>query len=965
MSTKFLSPGWRMPRNANQSKQSNYSMDFDTSSTHIEFATIQLNTTKSVSFWVNWNTTITGVMLGGGSGNYYPQIHETGGATRFYVRDTGGVDYYTYNSLLNTNQWYHVCITGNGTTAKVYLDGSLIGTMTDYTPALKYINTENGSQYGMVGKLDAVCIFDYELSLSQITTLYGTGSAIGNPMALPRTPIAYYPLGESAGGFVGGSGTWLTENNAIGDYVFSFDRNASSASGNDRIDISSFNYTGDKTVSFWINWDSNAEGCVLGHNTNVYYYPYIRYYNNYTHIWLKDSSSGVGQVRYSVSPDVGRWYHYCITGDGTTATVYIDGVSVGTTTDRNLDINQINAYDNILGNDCKLSNVQIFNTALSGPEVETLYNYGSPIQTLANIPQNSNLKAWYKLDASEIYNGTSTKWEVNQALSFWKNSVDFNLTDSSANRAYIQCANTTNLNLTGAMTISAWMKGDQISSGSYNGLGTQGNSPSRGYGLLRGTNNAIFSISDNGSNFLNVSSPSNTWLDGWNHIVGVFDPNSRFELYVNGVFSASGTNYAQQTSTNPFQIGSRGDGSNLYNWLGQLSNVSIWNTALSNGGVSVGSVAGGEIATLYNGGEPLQDLLTGPQNSNLLSWWKLDNITTGIQDSKGTNNGTIVTLGNGSVSKFNQSVSTLNGTSSGMNQSNLVQSDLQTVAPYSKYALDFDAGSSNRIDTGAKILNNMTSYTASIWAKGWSTSTLSVLMSQYDGGSVSPLILTARHSANTNGFTAWLTLDGTFYTSHNDEGFSDNTKWVNLTVTWDGSDLILYVNGIAGDVTSASGTIDNSTTYNFHIGGYSNVTSNSYDGQLSNCSVWNTALTFSQVREIYNEGLPSNLNSHSAYSNLISWWQLGENSSFGGTNWICADEKGSNDGTSTAMPVSALTNGVGTTANGVSSGMAEGNLVGDAPYSDANAVSSGMAVQAFDSANPPNVISGRSEDVPS
>ena len=158
--------------------------------------------------------------------------------------------------------------------------------------------------------------------------------------------------------------------------------------------------------------------------------------------------------------------------------------------------------------------------------------------------------------------------------------------------------------------------------------------------------------------------------------------------------------------------------------------------------------------------------------------------------------------------------------------------------------------------------------------------------------------------------------------------------------------MILYVNGIAGDVTSASGTIDNSTTYNFHIGGYSNVTSNSYDGQLSNCSVWNTALTFSQVREIYNEGLPSNLNSHSAYSNLISWWQLGENSSFGGTNWICADEKGSNDGTSTAMPVSALTNGVGTTANGVSSGMAEGNLVGDAPYSDANAVSSNMAVTA-------------------
>ena len=115
---------------------------------------------------------------------------------------------------------------------------------------------------------------------------------------------------------------------------------------------------------------------------------------------------------------------------------------------------------------------------------------------------------------------------------------------------------------------------------------------------------------------------------------------------------------------------------------------------------------------------------------------------------------------------------------------------------------------------------------------------------------------------------------------------------------------------------------------------------------MSNLSVWNTALTASQVREIYNEGLPGNLNSHSAYSNLVSWWQLGENSSFDGANWIVADEKGSNNGTSTGMPIGALTNGVGTTANGVSNGMAAEDLIGDAPYSTANAISSGMAVTA-------------------
>ena len=57
-----------------------------------------------------------------------------------------------------------------------------------------------------------------------------------------------------------------------------------------------------------------------------------------------------------------------------------------------------------------------------------------------------------------------------------------------------------------------------------------------------------------------------------------------------------------------------------------------------------------------------------------------------------------------------------------------------------------------------------------------------------------------------------------------------------------------------------------------------------------------------------------------------------------------ADEKGANNGTSTGMPVGALVNGVGTTANGVSSGMSEGNLVGDAPYSTANALSTNMVI---------------------
>ena len=157
-------------------------------------------------------------------------------------------------------------------------------------------------------------------------------------------------------------------------------------------------------------------------------------------------------------------------------------------------------------------------------------------------------------------------------------------------------------------------------------------------------------------------------------------------------------------------------------------------------------------------------------------------------------------------------------------------------------------------------------------------------------------------------------------------------------------DIKLYLDGVLKITASATSSNNPYSSIELAMGTTATVPYSYFlNGKLSNASIWNAALTSAQVSEIYNEGLPSNLNSHSAYSNLISWWQLGENSSFA-SDWICADEKGTNNGESQNMGVDALTNGVGTTANGVSSGMSEGNLVGDAPYSTANAISSGMSV---------------------
>ena len=64
MSTKFLSPGWRMPRNANQSKSSNYSMDFDSASSdyidcgnNFNFGDGTNDSPFSISAWINMTST--------------------------------------------------------------------------------------------------------------------------------------------------------------------------------------------------------------------------------------------------------------------------------------------------------------------------------------------------------------------------------------------------------------------------------------------------------------------------------------------------------------------------------------------------------------------------------------------------------------------------------------------------------------------------------------------------------------------------------------------------------------------------------------------------------------------------------------------------------------------------------------------------------------------------------------------
>jgi hypothetical protein len=964
MSTKFLSPGWRMPRNANQSKQSNYSMVFDGSNYvsitgGINVGGVYPNAMQdyTISMWFNAVSFSSVQLLTFDSSSIYKFI-SIDSATSIRIRDGVNQRSFTVPTMSGDN-WYNIVVTVNNGSCKVYLDSteSTTGAQTvDRNWSIDGINGYSSfhgfGSYDFIGQITEVSIFDYAFSPSQVTTLWGGGTSVSNPMALPSPPIAYYPLGTSAY-----NGEYLAENNAIGDYVFDFDgSNDITVSHNSYFDQSVYSF------SFWINNNLNSgvsnDGIITADSSTR---GWSILQDNQTFKFNPNISGGSGQTDVTnFFNTTSTWIHCAITFDGTNLIIYKNGTSVGSSSSGTRNLNS-NNNPLTIGNNTfasgrffngKLSNVQIFDSALSTSEVETLYNYGSPIRTLANIPQSSNLKAWYKLDASEVYNSTTTEWSIdnNQNPSAYASSLNFN---GSSN--YIDCGDNDDFSFGNGSTdspfsISSWV--NMVDATRFYLL-SKGLVFSSNYEYLFNTNASdilglyLYDSSEN-SRIGRIYNTALTTFEGqWIHICATYNGSglsSGIKLYLNGtqvnsLDSNSGTYEAMENGNRPLNIG-RSETGTYAN--GSISNVSVWNTELTSP----------QVSEIYNNGTP-SNLSSHSATSNLVSWYKLNNTTTGIEDAKGSNNGT----NNGAI-EYTGFVNKLVGDSSGMSQANLVQSDLQTVAPYSKYAMYFDAASVDYIDCGDSddfsFGNGTTDSPFSVSA--WVNFTDVTNSSLFSKSNVAP---------NFWEYSVHIQSDEKIYFGLYGQGdvsgsnyiFVGSTatltsyegSWINLTFTYDGSGSVsglkIYLNESEIPTTTfENGTYEAmvNTAAPFQIG--RSFTNRHLNGSISNVSVWNTALTSTQITEIYNQGLPSNLNSHSAYSNLVSWWQLGENSSFDGNDWIVADEKGTNNGTSVSMPVGALVNGVGTTANGVSSGMSEGNLVGDAPYSTANALSTNMVI---------------------
>ncbi len=959
MSTEFFNDQWRIPSNENQNKISNYSMDFNGSSDKIEVQDSSnefgFSSNKfSLSAWIriDSNASQNGVIakrnLGSSSNNkmWYFEIN-TSSQLRFLWYDTlGGSANASSTDTIPLNTWTHIVVTsdGSGTNGlNFYINGTPDSGGSKTSPSSSssiqqtgtplWIGARGGNSAAQYtnGKIDQVTIFDYELSPIQVASL------------------------------------------GLDGYAFNF-------IPNDYIDLGTTTAydTGDLSAAIWVNASSSRTGTIYPFSNSgspaIAGFDFVIYTNNEIRIRRSTTtkSNTTNQINIGFVSDT--WQHLALTYSESTNTLklFLNGVLKDTVI--GTDQTNIASKKLTIGSykgasaffDGELSNAQVLNSKLEDSEITTLYNNGKPLPDMSSF---TSLQGWWKLDDTATFNSSTSVWTIPDDSSNSNNGTSVgmnasNLVASNINGelianpmatspkpiAYYQLGDQSAYNgsnylvpnnslssyafsfandviiIANGSTIarqqnisySLWVNAGNISSTRYI-VGNNGSS-NKGTSIFILNDVLVFQIgNDSNSSYYNsrVSNLSNyVNSNEWFHVAASWDGTDS-KIYINGVERNNWTPSQPYTITgwsNNFVIGRRAD-TGASGFYGKLSNVAFWDSGLTPT----------QVQTIYNNGTP-NDI----SSLNPVGWWKLNQ-----QDVFVSPNWTINDYGSGGN----------DGTSSGMTSANLVVSDLQQTSGYSPYALNFD-GLNDYLNCGYfPTLSGSTSVTVSLWYN--KTRVANEILFDFlevpagSGGRIGMQITAngsyvyinaARYNHPT---TASIGNWANFVLVFNGAGATDEDK---LKIYLDGIELIggTYV----GTVDNAVGTFTSSSMSSI-IGMLATLNTARYKGKLSNVAVWNTNLSSTEVTEIYNEGVPSNLHNFSGTA-PVSWWQLGSNSSFN-TKWTCLDEIGTNNAVSFGdMTNSDIVNGPGYSATGL--GTSSIDIKGNAPYSSGNGLSENMDV---------------------
>lgn len=388
---------------------------------------------------------------------------------------------------------------------------------------------------------------------------------------------------------------------------------------------SSLNITGAITVEAWIKPNSigayqhvasretfGAAGTGGGYELTVNNLGKLRFdvfhsHNTYTPV--------IGNTVLTA----GQWYHVAGVFDGSQMRLYVNGVLDATVSNSNgpasgtsslkLGRNSGGNYFNGLIDEVRISNTALYTTNFT-PQM--------------HLAASANTKGLWKFDSDSVADssGNSNNGSLQSGAAYSGDiptGPSYHSLSVNGTNAYVQVPNSSSLNITGAITVEAWIK--------PNSIGTYQHILSRETFGVAGTGGGYeLTLNNVGKLRLDLYHSHNTYTPvigntvlatgEWHHIAGVFD-GSQMRLYVNGVLDASVSHSTGPASgTSSVKIG-RNSGGNYFNGL--IDEVRVSNAAL------------------YSSNFTPQSHLTTSANTRAL--WKFDGHTT-ADSSANDNNGT-------------------------------------------------------------------------------------------------------------------------------------------------------------------------------------------------------------------------------------------------------------------------------------------------------------------------------------
>ena len=333
-------------------------------------------------------------------------------------------------------------------------------------------------------------------------------------------------------------------------------------------------------------------------------------------------------------------------------------------------------------------------------------------------------------------------------------------------------------------------------------------------------------------------------LNTWIHIVYTQEINGDWKWYQNGILTNNGNFTNIQNDFNYFQIGGCNNQSlgNTY-WNGKLDDIGIWNRALTQS----------EITALYNQA-PYQALPSYVPTASLVAYYPFNG---NANDASGNNN-------NGTVNG-----ATLTTDKSGNLNSAYSFTGTETITGNCS---NYPALNSSRTISLWYNANNITSAATQLMGYGGGTCGESWIMNfnNYD-------IPSGRYEVQGHCLA---------FRNHTASPTPLNNTWHNIVVSYDGSVLRFYNDGVLVKTSTSTSlnTIVNAKifcigkqVYSDGLTAYIDAAWPGFSGKLDDIGIWNRALTQSEITALYNQAPTSVIPSNVPTSGLVAYYPFNGN----------------------------------------------------------------------------------------